>query len=93
MLIRIKHRPRVRKAEVVNDGNTAKEIAYHPHMGRVLGGGSSVNGIDGHATTRQFAAAAPVRAERSSPSPCRAQARHTAWIFFIWRTFLPPEPG
>jgi hypothetical protein len=35
-----------------------KEIACDPHMGRVLGGGSSVNVIDGHATTRQFAAAA-----------------------------------
>jgi hypothetical protein len=48
----------VSNAEVVNDGNIAKEIAYDPHMGRVLGGGSSVTVIDGHATTRQFAAAA-----------------------------------
>ena len=44
-------------AEVVNDGNIAKEIEYDP-QGRVLGGGPSVNVIDGHATTRQFATAA-----------------------------------
>jgi FixJ family two-component response regulator len=55
----------VSNAEVVNDGNTAKEIAYYPHMGRVLGGGSSVSVIDCHATTRKFAAAAPVRARRA----------------------------
>lgn len=51
-----------------------KSHAIPLNTGRVLGGGSSVNAIDGHPETRQeYAAAAPVRAQHSSPSPvaCR----------------------
>jgi hypothetical protein len=69
----------VSDAEVFNDGNIAKEIAYDPHMRWVLGGGLSINVIDGHATARQFAAAA-LSAPRAVRATVATAATSGTWL-------------